>query len=882
MKRFLSLAFGIVAFVSSLFAQYTTDGYYRVRNRGSQRYIYLRDNTGSYDIARNVGDFGALQLWKGEEQTISDPSTLIYIEQKSAQQFDLKGQGTGIYALVGRYVDVNQVTSGPFKGSYTVSATQSGVTKYLSDNEQASVDEGVLGTSGASPYRNWDVSRVTPTDDGSYFGISPTVSVGGKHYFPFYADMSFSTYSAGMKIYTISKVDSELGLAVLSEVAGVVPASTPVLIECSSAQASANRLDLSRTSDAPLAGNLLRGVYFCTNKRPKSAAALTAFTADMRVLGVTSGGKLGFVSESSNLVTYSGTRYLPANQSYLPVPSGAPVELTIVSEQEYQNALNNRTYTLTYLVDGEVYQTQNLKAGTSISPLAVPTREGYTFSGWSDIPTTMPAENFTVRGTFSVNSYVLTYVVDGVSYQTSSVAYGTPLTPIDAPTREGHTFSGWSEVPVTMPAHDVSVSGTFSTNNYTLTYMLDGAVYQTFTIQFGAALTAIDAPIREGHTFSGWSEIPTTMPARDVTVTGSLTANSYVLTYVLDGEVFGTQTVVYGSSVTPLEVPAREGYAFSGWAEVPATMPARDVTVTGSYSILSFTLKYLLDGVEYSSLSIPYGTPVEPLAAPEKEGHVFSGWSGLPTTMPAYDVTVSGSFAVGRYTISYILNGAGYENFVYRTATYNFGTAVTPLATFPTQVGYTFLGWGEQPTTMPGHDVIIEGRYEATKYAVTYRVDGEVYRVDSVAYGEPLPAVEDPVQEGYSFDGWLNRPSVMPAQDVTVRGFFTLKSYTVTFVLSGGGYENYVLDTYTFYFGDEIFTPTAPRVLGYSFQGWGDVPATMPARDITLVGLYSPETAVASVRATGSQTVYDMAGRRVDAVRSKGLHIVNGKKILHP
>ena len=131
MKRFLLLAFGIVAVASSLYAQYTTDGYYRVRNRGSQRYIYLRDNTGSYDMTRNVGDFGALQLWKGEEQTISDPSTLIYIKKKSEQQFDLQGQGTGIYALVSRYVDVGQVTSGPFKGSYTVSATQSGVTKYL-------------------------------------------------------------------------------------------------------------------------------------------------------------------------------------------------------------------------------------------------------------------------------------------------------------------------------------------------------------------------------------------------------------------------------------------------------------------------------------------------------------------------------------------------------------------------------------------------------------------------------------------------------------------------------------------------------------------------------------------------------------------------------
>ena len=882
MKRFLLLAFGIVAVASSLYAQYTTDGYYRVRNRGSQRYIYLRDNTGSYDMTRNVGDFGALQLWKGEEQTISDPSTLIYIKKKSEQQFDLQGQGTGIYALVSRYVDVGQVTSGPFKGSYTVSATQSGVTKYLSDNEQANVDEGVLGTSGSSPYRNWDVFRVTPTDDASFFGITPTVSVGAKYYFPFYADLSFSTYSAGMKVFTISKVDSELGLAVLSQVTGVIPASTPVLIECSSAQATANRLDLSRTSASPLAGNLLQGVYFCTNKRPKSAASLTAFTADMRVLGVTSSGKLGFVSQSSNLVTYSGVQYLPANQSYLPVASGSPAELTIVTEEEYQQAVNNRTYSLTYLVDGVVYQTQNLKAGASISPLAAPTREGYTFSGWSDIPATMPAENITVRGSFSLNSYSLIYVVDGATYQTLTVPYGTSLSAIEAPTREGHTFSGWEGLPSTMPARDVTVRGSFSKNSYTLTYMLNDVVYQTFSIPFGDALTPLESPTREGHTFSGWSDLPATMPARDVTVSGTLTANSYTVTYMLDGAVFGSQTVVYGFAVTPLDAPAREGYAFAGWSDVPETMPAHDVTVTGAYNILSFTLTYLLDGVEYSSATLSYGTPIEPLAAPQKEGHNFSGWNGLPATMPAHDVTVTGSFVVGRYTISYVLNGAGYDNFVYRTATYNFGTAVTPLTTFPSQMGYTFLGWAEQPATMPGHDVTIEGRYEATKFVVTYFVDGEEYHVDSVAYGQTLPAISDPVREGYSFDGWLNRPEVMPAQNVTVRGFFTLNSYTITFVLSGGGYEDYVLDTYTFYFGDEVFTPSAPRVPGYTFQGWTDLPQTMPARDITLVGIYSPETAVSAVRVAGSQTAYDMAGRRVSGVRSKGVYIVNGKKIYHP
>ena len=76
-------------------------------------------------------------------------------------------------------------------------------------------------------------------------------------------------------------------------------------------------------------------------------------------------------------------------------------------------------------------------------------------------------------------------------------------------TKEGYTFSGWSEIPATMPAHDVEVTGTFSINTYTLTYKVDGVVYKTSSIEYGAPITPeADPDPREGYTFSGWSEIP--------------------------------------------------------------------------------------------------------------------------------------------------------------------------------------------------------------------------------------------------------------------------------------------------------------------------------------------------------------------------------------
>ena len=61
-------------------------------------------------------------------------------------------------------------------------------------------------------------------------------------------------------------------------------------------------------------------------------------------------------------------------------------------------------YTLTYMVDGVVYKTYELSEGYAITPEAAPTKDGYTFSGWSEIPETMPSHDITINGYFELNT----------------------------------------------------------------------------------------------------------------------------------------------------------------------------------------------------------------------------------------------------------------------------------------------------------------------------------------------------------------------------------------------------------------------------------------------------------------------------------------------
>jgi len=116
--------------------------------------------------------------------------------------------------------------------------------------------------------------------------------------------------------------------------------------------------------------------------------------------------------------------------------------------------------------------------------------------------------------------YEIVYILDGIEYKRESIVKGNVVIVPEAPAKEGHTFAGWTNVPATMPAKDITVTGTYTINKYTLTYMVDGTVYKTSELEYGATITAEAAPIKEGYLFSGWSEIPETMPAKDIEVTG--------------------------------------------------------------------------------------------------------------------------------------------------------------------------------------------------------------------------------------------------------------------------------------------------------------------------------------------------------------------------
>lgn len=270
----------------------------------------------------------------------------------------------------------------------------------------------------------------------------------------------------------------------------------------------------------------------------------------------------------------------------------------------------------------------------STAALYIPlgSRSGYSnHSAWNNLKNIWEQETF-------VNSYIVTYVVDEEIYKTETVAYGTKIIPIEKPTKLGYSFVGWNDMPEIMPAKDITVYGTFVKNKYLVTFRVGDEIIYSEALEYGSDVVTPEAPQKEGMTFIGWGDVVDKVPAHDVTYEGNYSLNSYKLTYKVNGEILREIDVDYGSVITPIAEPIKEGHTFSGWSEIPSTMPASDVEVNGTFFINNYLVTFKVNDMIIFSESFPYGTSIIVPEAPQIDDYEFVEWIDLLETVPAYDV----------------------------------------------------------------------------------------------------------------------------------------------------------------------------------------------------------------------------------------------------
>ncbi len=458
------------------------------------------------------------------------------------------------------------------------------------------------------------------------------------------------------------------------------------------------------------------------------------------------------------------------------------------------------SYNVYYYVNGMLYETQSVEYNTQIVLIDQPTYddEDVIFSGWSEVPEIMPAQSLVVFATtYKLQYFTLSYYVDGVIYQSVQIKEGDEIVLIDAPTDidEYIYFVEWSSAPQTMPKNNVRVDAVIK-RYYQVNYYVEGNLYLTDKVLEGEEIVLIGEPsdLDENLYFVGWTEVPEIMPERAVRV-DAIVKNYYQVNYFVNGDLYHTDKVLAGDKITLIGKPSNldENLYFGGWTEVPEIMPEQSVRVDAIIRVY-YQISYYVNGSLCHTDKVLAGDKITLIGAPSDidENIFFVAWEKAPEIMPEEDIVVNA--IIKRYfEVSYFVAGS-----IYYSEKVLEGDEITLIgAPDDLDENIFFVAWGKAPELMPSEDVRIDAVIKRF-YQVNYYVDGQIYYTDKVLEGEQITLIDAPeLSENQVFSGWQNAPEIMPSEDVRIDGNITtieLKDNNVVVSVSNDGRGNVQVD----------------------------------------------------------------------------------------
>ena len=432
-----------------------------------------------------------------------------------------------------------------------------------------------------------------------------------------------------------------------------------------------------------------------------------------------------------------------------------------------------------------------------------------------------------------LRKYTLYYNTNGGSEVLCvEIENGTDLTDYiadDLTTKEGYTFIKWEGIPDDnlMPIGDLIITALWEIIQYTITFDTDGgSEIDPITQDYGTDITPPDDPMKEGYTFVGWDkEIPSTMPAENMTITATWQINQYTITFDTDGgNEIAPITQDYGTKITIPENPTKTGYTFKGWdKEIPGTMPEGDMTITATWEIIQYTITFDTNGgSEIEPITQDYGTEITAPEDPTKTGYTFKGWDKeIPDIMPAENMTIKALWQINQYTITFDTDGGSEIDPI----TQDYGTEIA-IPENPTKIGYTFNGWKGIPedNLMPAENIKIKALWIGNTYIVSFDSNGgEEILGTEVTFGKEYGALPSPTKEDYEFVGWkldtivINSSTIVEtASNHTLKAVWKLKEYTIT-LSNNLGLE---LTSIKYTIEDDVILPSDLVVGIYRLDGW--------------------------------------------------------------
>ncbi|MBR6602046.1 MAG: Ig-like domain-containing protein [Bacteroidaceae bacterium] len=415
-------------------------------------------------------------------------------------------------------------------------------------------------------------------------------------------------------------------------------------------------------------------------------------------------------------------------------------------------------------------------------------------------------------------------------------------------------------------AHDRSI--TWSSSDETIA-AVDSLGNVTAILAGTATITAI---ANDGSGVTASCEV-TVMPA------------SYVVTYLIDGEVFATDTVICGAPVNTTIEPQKEGYTFRGWSEVPEMMPAYDIILNATFSINKYLVTFKIGDKVIAEESLEYGATIIVPDAPEMEDYAFMEWTDLLETVPSRDVEFVAVYEqVGVHLVdgvnSFVQNKAVLFNRIRYTR--NFKNTNWQALYVPFEIPYEnikddfVVAYINDVHQFDDDDdgAIDRTQVEAVKvtggvlranypYMIRAKVAGEktITVTDAILYATEENSIDcSSVFDTYTFTGTYSK---IPASELPKEEGY--------YALSGGSWKHLSANSSLGAF--RMYMKIDSR----------DANATVEARAIEMRVIGDDEEGATGIENPAFETqkselIYDLQGRRVENP-TKGLYIVDGRKV---
>ena len=704
------------------------------------------------------------------------------------------------------------------------------------------------------------VAPEAPSKTGYVFtGWDPAVGVMGTEDVSFNAQFSAGEVSYKVETYVMG-LDGQYGAAETKTVPATTGAAVSVEPEAREGFTVADNSVLSGVVAAD--SSLVLKVYYSRNQYKLS------------VDGVESDVYYGAALNIAAPAAREGFTFTGWN---VEVPANMPASnLTLVSQWSENDAdytAYNAAVAAAKAKQGEenydkmyTAETRDALAGALAIDVA-----GKKYSEQSVVDAATKAINDAVAA-LEVMTYNAIFTVDGVQYEVVPTKVGEQIVAPKDPAKEGYVFKGWDKEVGKMGVEDITFVAQFEEASgiaYTVeVYTMDvngnygAAETKTLYGTTGAQVTA-DTTAAEGFTFD---ESAANIVSGTVAADGSLVLKVYFARNQYKLTVDGAESEVYYGAALDIATPAaREGYTFIGWnVDVPANMPASDLTLVSQWSendadytaynaaVAAAQAKQAEDGYD-KTYTAESRAALDAALAEKVSGKKYSEQSVVDAAAKAINDAVA-ALEVMTYNATFYVDGAEY-----RVVPTKVGEQIiAPEA--PSKTGYVFTGWDKEVGVMGTEDVSFNAQFSAGE--VSYKVETYVMDVNG-AYGaadvKVVPAttgadvsVDPEAREGFT----VAADSVLSGT-VAADGSLVLKVYYSRnqYKLTVDGAESMV------YYGAElnIAEPTKDH---YTFAGWNvEVPATMPASDLTLVSQWTEEGA--------DYTAYDAAVKAAQAKQAE-------------